>query len=120
MASGPWSNQPLALTEFGGVISWRKKVDLSDATEARLVVPVGIAGTGAAKLYAQYSTDLASWNYLDGGTGPSASIGTTGVKVSSWFNLPSGAKSDVYLRLVADGGDGNVDLGFGVIEIQVR
>src|SRR5688500_6535687 len=35
---------------------------------------------GGATIRAQHSTDQSSWTYLDGATGPSVGVGTTGLK----------------------------------------
>ncbi len=82
---------------------------LARATRVRLTGYVAVAGPSAAELRVQYSTDLSTWAYLDGGTGPSMSIGGTGIRVSSWVNLVTGAKADIYLRVLAIGGDGALD-----------
>ncbi|MDQ5822414.1 MAG: hypothetical protein M3540_13335, partial [Actinomycetota bacterium] len=88
--------------------------------QVRLLSNVGQAGTATAALRVQYSLDQAAWNYLDGGTGPSVGINTTGLKVSAWLNLPAGAKADVFLRVVGINGDGTADPSFGNIILQVK
>jgi hypothetical protein len=112
---------PSALTEFGGDTAHRTRYDLSDATEARLVVNVASGGaTTPARIRAQYSTDQSSWDYLDGSSGPSVDVDSAGVATSPWSALASGAKADSYLRIVGLDGDDAVDPVFGRIDVQVR
>jgi hypothetical protein len=114
-----WNNQPAALTEIVGT-NRRIRVDLTNAIEARLSVNVTTAGANNAQLRVQYSTDQATWNYLDGGTGPSVGINATGLQVSSFVTLVSGARADVYLRVVGINGNNNADPRFSTIQLEVR
>ncbi len=117
-----WTDMPAALTEFNAMLQGRTKADLTNATQARMVVKMmGTAGAAAAELRAQYSTDDSTFAYLDGATGPSCAINVNNTTVvSSWVNLAAGAKADVFLRVVGIGGDGGIDPTFGNISIQVR
>ena len=120
-AAAAWAAMPAALTEFGGLDIHRAAADLTGATQARLVVNVSTAGAATpAKLRVEYSTDLAAWVYLDGISGPSADISTTGLKVSAWAALAAAAVADVYLRLVGIDGDGAASPAFGSVMLQVR
>jgi hypothetical protein len=112
-----WANQPAALTEIYGAARNRTKVDLTSATEARFLSNVATAGAAGATLKVQYSTDQTAWTDLPGG---SASIGTTGLKVSAFTAVPAGAKQDVFLRIVGLGGDGSEDPAFGVTSLQYK
>ena len=99
----------------------RIKTDLTSTTQARFFVNVITAGAGAStELRVQYSTDQAAWNYLDGGTGPSVAINTTGLRVSSWATITAGAKQDVFIRVVGINGDGVADPAFGTAELQIK
>lgn len=115
-----WTNQPAALTELFGTTTGRTRADLTASSQVRIEVNVAQAGAATAAIRAQYSTDQTSWNYLDGGTGPSVNINATGLKVSSWVNLASGAKGDVFLRAVGLNGDATADPGFSNIILQVK
>jgi hypothetical protein len=116
-----WTNQPSALTEFNANTFRRLKFELTNATQARLVVDMAIAGAAVpAKLRAQYSTDQTTWNYLDGSAGPSVDINATGVRTSSWVTLAAGAKADVFLRLVGLSGDGVADPQFSLVQLQAK
>jgi hypothetical protein len=115
-----WTNQPAPLTELFGSTIGRSKADFSASAQVRLLCDVAQAGAATAAIRVQYSTDQASWNYLDGATGPSVNLTTTGLKVSSWVNLAAGAKADVFLRVVGVNGDGTADPGFASILLQVK
>jgi hypothetical protein len=93
-----------ACPSFGSQVG-RVKADLTASTQARVLSNVAQAGAATAAIRVQYSTDQASWNYLDGSTGPAVNINTTGLKVSSWVALAAGAKADVFLRVVGINGD---------------
>ncbi len=121
-ATYTWTNQPAAVTEFGGLPErFRTRIDLSNVNQARLtVVRAGGTATATATIAVQYSTDLTNWFYLDGTSGPSVNISTVGLQVSPWVNIASGAKGDVYLRIVGSGGNGVADPQFGLITVQFR
>ena len=115
-----WANQPAALTELFGTTTGRLKADLTASTQVRLLSNIDVAGAATAAFRVQYSTDQASWNYLDGSAGPSVGINTTGLKVSGWVSLAAGAKADVFLRAVGINGDSTADPGFNSIILQVK
>jgi hypothetical protein len=119
-ASEVWTNMPAALTEFLNSTRYRTRYDLTNATQARIVVMVMTAGAANSIVCPQYSTDQVTWNYLDGGTGPCAVVNATGVRTSAFVNLPAGAKADVFLRIVGKDGNGSADPAFGQISIQVK
>ena len=115
-----WTNQPAALTELFGTTTARVKADLTDAAQVRLLCSVGTAGAASAAVRVQYSTDQSSWSYLDGASGPSLGIGTTGLKVGAWTSFAAGAKADVFLRVVGINGDASADPALGHVLLQVR
>jgi hypothetical protein len=115
-----WTNQPAGLTELFGTTVGRLKADLTATAQVRLIANVATAGAAGAAIRAQHSTDQSSWNYLDGATGPSVGVGTTGLKVSAWVNVTGAAKADVFIRVVGISGDGTADPAFGNVLLQVR
>lgn len=117
-----WTTMPAALTEFNANTQGRTKADLTNATQARLLVHMmSTAGASGAELRGQYSTDASAWNYLDGATGPAAAINVASTTVAgAWVNLVAGAKADVFIRVVGINGDGIISPSFGNISIQVR
>ena len=104
--SPAWTDQPAGLTELFGTTVGRLKADLTSAAQVRLIVSVATGGAAGAAIRAQYSTDQSSWNYLDGATGPSVTVNTTGLKVSAWVNVTGAAKADVFIRVVGISGNG--------------
>lgn len=117
-----WTSMPAALTEFNSNTQGRIKADLSNATQARLVVHMmSTQGVGGSELRIQYSTDESVWNYLDGATGPAVSISTPSVTaVSAWGTIVAAARADVFLRVIGINGDGAASPTFGNIVIQTR
>lgn len=98
-----WISQPVGLTAFAGASSLYCRINLTNAASVRVVVPVLAAGAASAVIRAQYTTDTtcaSGWDYLDGASGPSVSISSTGIKASSLISLATAAKADVCLRFV--------------------
>jgi len=117
-----WTSMPLALTEFNSNTQGRIKVDLTNATQARLIVhTMSTVGAAGSELRVQYSTDESVWSYLDGATGPAVPITSANATiVSAWVNLVVGAKADIFIRVVGINGDGVISPTFGNIVVQVR
>ena len=112
---------PAASTEFNASTAYRSRHDLTNATQARLLL-FNSSGLylGTPALAAQFSTDGgATWTCLDGGTGPSLSY-AAGTVSSGWITLTAGARADVLLRIVASGGNGTNSQGYGSIYIQAK
>ena len=126
--TGTWTNQPAATTEIFGVASRRTSVSIGSADQARVHAEVSVAGAAGATLGVQYSTDAGvTWIFLDGTADgdlgaitPQVAIGTTGAKISAWMQLTGGARGDVLIRLVGDGGDGVADPGFFRLAVEFR
>ena len=114
----PWVNQPLALTEPLELL--RNVVDLTDFSEARLVVNVVDPGAGNAVLAVQGSVNLVDWVFLDGSSGPSVSVSSGGLKYSAWVDIPEAYRREGALRLVGSGGDGAADPSFGLIALHLK
>ena len=90
------------------------------AAQVRLIVSVVTGGAAGAAIRAQYSTDGSSWNYLDGASGPSVNVNTTGLKVSAWVNVTGAAMADVFIGVVGISGNGNADTAFANVLLQVK
>jgi hypothetical protein len=110
----------LATSEIGTSGLRIVKVDLTNGNEARITVAVTATTTSANARFEYSTTGTGSWGALDGSSGPSVSLSTTGVKVSSWVALASGAKADVFIRAVTQSGDGAATCTVGTILLQVR
>lgn len=115
-----WANQPVALTEFLGATRHRTKVDLSAATQVRMVAQQTVAGAAAAKLAAQYSTDQVTWIYFAATNSPIMDITNIALKVTGWSNMVAGARTDVFIRLIGYGGNATADPAFGLVTLQFR
>ncbi len=119
-----WTNMPSALTEWYSTPNrYRVKADLTNARQARVTVAVNVAAAANAECRVQYATDgdgQGTWAYLDGVDGPKVNVGSIEGKASAWVNLASGAKADVWLRLVGINGDGAADPSFGTVTVQLR
>lgn len=115
-------NIPTSLTEFANNTSRRTRVDLSNVTEVRLHVNVvtGAGGTNP-RLSVQFSTDNINWNYLSGTNQPTVAVGTSNnLSSSAWLPINSGAKTDVYLRVVGIRNSGGTNLAVNKIQLEVR
>lgn len=120
-ATVTWTNQPAALTELFGLTDRRVPFDATRFTQARIAANVEVAGATGATLRCEFATtDGGAYGALDGGTGPNVLIDALGTKVGSWVTLVSGAKADVFLRVVGVGGDGAADPDLGLIAVQFR
>jgi acid phosphatase family membrane protein YuiD len=113
-ASITLTNQAAADTEVVG--NYRTKVDLTNATDVRLVVREVGTGAAGADLRVQYSTDESAWTNLT----PEAAINATATVVTAWTAVPVGAKGDVFLRMMVKDGDGVADPALRLVQVQVR
>jgi hypothetical protein len=101
------------------------RADLSGYAEARLVVRVttGSASQNTPRLMVRYrtvfSTTPADYLLL-ATTEVSCSLTSTGVVSSAWLPLVAGAKADVFLAVLQDGGDGVADPAVGAVTVQFR
>ena len=117
-----WTNMPAAVTTFySAVLTYRTRLDLTYATQYRIVVYMSVAGATNADLNLQYSLDgSTSWTACDTGGAGELAIGSTGFKASSWTNLVAGAKTDVHLRVVGKEGDGIIDPVFYDLKVEFK
>lgn len=112
---------PASVTEFNGSTMYEAHPDLTNATQARLiVVSAGTPPVNIPLMAVQYfDTGSSTWVYLDGATGPSVNW-TNGMAVSSWVSLTALAKADVAIQIVGSGGNGVAVVSFGSLYVQVR
>lgn len=112
-----WSNQPAALAIFLNTVTNSPEqrnflLDLSGYTQCRLTVSTGVVGAAAARIILRYGAAYASdaSSYLAMATTEvAASIAAVGVSTSGWQDIVSGAKADVIVSLLGDGGDSTAD-----------
>lgn len=112
---------PVSAQEFQNTGAYRTKRDLTNATQARIIVslPNSVLYTGTPIFYVEYSTGGA-WSSLDGAGGPSVSSPAIGCNVSGWVNLVAGAKGDVFLRVSTSDSGGPDTFAVGNIYVQYR
>ena len=81
----------------------RREVDLTNATQIRLVVmPIANGNAPAAAIKISFTTtEAATWSGTDTGCSVVLGTGTAGVlRKSAWVNLPAGAKTTVTLAVL--------------------
>lgn len=111
---------PPGLQEYSNNKWFRNKFDLTNATQARLVMALNGVPAVTPSMSLQYSTDDSTWNYADGATGPTLTAGAGGTNVGAWGNLTALAKADVFLRIVTASGDGVTAYPGGTLYVEVK
>lgn len=124
-AVATFSNMPAAATLLFSSTFHVRKLDLTNYTQGRLIVSKGsVAGNFGSKLILRYHTSFSSTasDYSDIGTSEVSVAVDSGVGgiVSSWVNLATGAKADVWIAVIGTGGDGAIDPTFGTISAEFR
>lgn len=122
-----WSNMPNTLQFFDSSSAYVTQIDLSAYNQVRLIVnKQGTAGATGSKLLVRYQATTGSpfteSSYLAIGTSEvSVAVDTTNTIItSSWIDLASGAKSDVWVALMGIDGDTTADPVFGNIYAEFR
>jgi len=119
------TNQPSTLQFLAATDRHITRADLAGYTEVRLVarVTTGSASQNTPRLILRYRTAF-STNAADylavGNTEVTCSLASTGLITSAWQTLVSGAKADVFLAVLQEGGDGTADPALGSISVQFR
>lgn len=101
------------------------KADLTDYTECRLTTRVntGSASVNSPRVYLQFHTSFTTTvaTYSDCAATPvSCSLTNTGLIDSGWMSLVAGAKADVFLTVMQNGGDGAADPAVGPVIAYFR
>lgn len=124
-----WTNMPAAVTWLGGATAGRpiNMVDLTDYTEARILVHMGgTGGVAGSELALRYvATGSASNNAGDFLTMGSSEIEvainfTATWSASSWIPLVSGATEEVLVGVIGKDGNGSDDPIIQKVLIQFR
>lgn len=111
-----WTNMPSAATEFTGN-QGRLIFDLTRVDEIRITGRINTATSAGSVLWVQYSTDESNWIDL---TTNKLSCSAVATVVTAWEPIPSGARTDAYLRVMGSGGNGTLDPAFRNLALQVR
>jgi len=101
------------------------QVDLTNFTQVRLSIRVttGSASANNPRVRLRYHTAFSTTigDYSDIGTSEVAcSLASTGVITSSWIDLASGAKADIFLIASEIGGDGAADPVYASVAAHFR
>jgi hypothetical protein len=122
-----WSNMPNTLQFFDSSSAYVTQIDLTAYNQVRLIVnKQGTAGATGSKLLIRYQATTGSpfteSSYLAIGTSEvSVAVDTTNTIITtSWIDLASGAKSDVWVALMGIDGDTTADPVFGNIYAEFR
>lgn len=100
-----------------------QQIDLTPYTQVRMTVRVTTGATAGTKLVATYHTSFSTTltDYVAIGTSAvECAIDSTGVITSSWIDLASGAKADVFTTIKQTGGDGATDTVIAFLTLQFR
>lgn len=119
-----WGNMTTAEQEIAGSTELRTVHDFSGYQYCRVSTAMTSGATGApgAFIYPQYSTDFSAWSSLSlaGGSAPSCRIDTVGSTAGPWVPLASGAKTEVWLRIMGVSGDGAMDPFIGNVVLELK
>jgi hypothetical protein len=125
-SSAAWASMPAADTFLFGNDRHATQVDLSQFTQARLVVKMeGTAGAAGATLALRYVSPFSATvgDYLEVGDAAPVELAVDvadTLLVSAWEDMASGALGDVALCVVGYDGDGAASPAFGNIYAQFR
>lgn len=121
-----WTNLPSSNQFLGNSHRHIRKVDLSDYTQVRLtLIRMDISASAGSKVGLFYRTSFSTT------AADYSSIGTSAVEIAidaatdtametSWIDLATLARADVYLSVQAYGGDGTVTPRIGYMAAQFR
>lgn len=103
-----------------------KPVDLTDFTEYRLCARVvtASASPNSPRLYAQYhtsfTTTVATHSPLGASGDVALSLAAAGSVKTAWTAIVAGAKADVFVTVMQNGGNASADPALGNVEVQFR
>ena len=111
-----FTNLPSAESEVAPI--WRDIIQMRSYKEARLVGRIRASQSGST-VVCKWSADKgATWNYLDGISGPQLSMSTVTDLAGRWVSLTSSAQSDHLVGMFALGGDGSGDPRLAKLKLQ--
>lgn len=101
------------------------KVDLTNCTQCRLVARIvtASASVNSPRIYLEYSTSFTTTvgSYLDiGSSAVTASLASATFVDTGWINLVAGAKADVFITVLMNGGDAAADPALGMIAAHFK
>lgn len=101
------------------------QADLTHYTQCRVMarVTTGSASANTPRIRVRYHTSFSTTltDFIDiGSSEVSASVTSTGMITSSWINLASGAKADVFITIDQLGGDSSATPAIGQLQVYFR
>jgi hypothetical protein len=122
-----WLSMPAAVTFFDNSTGFVTQADLTAYNQVRLIVnKQGTAGAASSKIILRYQltsgAPFTASSYSDIGTSEvSVAVNVANnILVSSWINMVSVAKDDVWVTIVGIDGDGTISPQFGNIYAEFR
>ena len=116
---GAWAAMPNAETEFAGLTTTRKLVDLTGKTSFKIQALCGTPGEAAAKIRIKYSVD--SWatsTTIEVGAGTTGDCPLAGgLNLGALTSLVAGAKDIVQIAAFGVGGNGVTSPTFGLVAV---
>ena len=113
-----WTNMPLAATPiFSNAFNSKTYVDLSQATQFRLIVVVRTSGASAAVLRVALVAGGQLSSVSNAGDVP---INAGGTYKSSWVSIAVAARTDAEVYIQGQGGDAVNDPAFGIIRMEYK
>lgn len=119
------TNQPNSEQFLGNSNRNITKIDLTHYTQVRLITRVvtNSASANTPRVYAEYHTSFTTTvgTFSDiGSSAVNCSLASTGVIDSGWIDLVAGAKADVFVTVLQNGGDGAADPAVGGVYLHFR
>jgi hypothetical protein len=122
-----WLSMPAAVTFFDNSTGFVTQADLTAYNQVRLIVnKQATAGAASSKIILRYQATSGSpftaSSYSDIGTSEvSVAVNVANnILVSSWINMATAAKDDVWVTIVGIDGDGTISPQFGNIYAEFR
>lgn len=122
-----WLSMPAAVTFFDNSTGFVTQADLTAYNQVRLIVnKQATAGAASSKIILRYQATSGSpftaSSYSDIGTSEvSVAVNVANnILVTSWINMVSGAKDDVWITILGIDGDGTTSPQFGNIYAEFR
>jgi hypothetical protein len=122
-----WLTMPSALTFFDNSTGYVTQADLTAYNQVRLIVnKQGTAGAASSKIILRYQltsgAPFTASSYSDIGTSEvSVAVNVTNnILITSWIDMATAAKDDVWVTILGIDGDGTVSPQFGNIYAEFR
>ena len=102
-----------------------QKADLTSYTQVRLTARVitASASVNSPRLYVEYYTSFTTTvgTFIAiGASAANASLSAAGLVDSGWINLVTGAKADIFITVLQNGGDGAADPALGPVTVHFK